>query len=162
MNSNSRRSPNARRHWLFGLAIVALFISAGNLRADDMQHPVPRQRIEDPAEIRKLLADHTLYGHYAGGQPWTEYHSPDGRTAYRENNCVYQGHWWVQSGLVCFRYDAFNDGQPACFRLYHNGERLDFDFDQGSGKWTLNAYTLDRKPGNPEKLPLQGQACVGV
>ena len=151
------------RRWLpLLLAIAALLISARTLRAGDIEYPLHRERIEDRAEIEKLLTDHTLYGRYVGGQPWTEYHSPDGRTAYRENNCVYQGHWWIASGLVCFRYDALNEGRPACFRLYHNGDRLDFDVEEGAGSWTLNAYTLDRRPGNPEKLPLEGQACVGV
>ena len=162
MKSISQRSSRPRPGWLIGLAIVTIFASAGTLRADDMQHPTPRQRIEDPGEIKRLLTDHTLYGLYVGGDSWTEYHSPDGRTAYRENNCVYQGHWWIASGLVCFRYEAFNDNRPACFRLYHNGERLDFDYDTGGGIWTLNAYSIDRRPGNPEKLPLAGQACLGV
>jgi len=162
MNQSLHRPPRPRRRWLIVLTVAALLLSAGDLRAGDTQHPMARQRIEDRAEIQKLLTDHTLYGRYIGGQPWSEYHSPDGRTAYRENNCTYQGHWWIAAGLVCFRYDVFNDAKPACFRLYRNGDRLDFDFDQGDGNWKLNAYTLDRRPGNPGKLPLEGQACVGV
>ena len=162
MNENWRRPPKSRHRWLVGLTIAMLLISGRDLWAGDMEHPTHRERVEDRAEIQKLLTDHTLYGRYVGGQRWTEYHSLDGRTAYRENNCVYQGHWWIASGLVCFRYDAFNEGQPACFRLYRNGERLDFDYEVGGGDWKLNAYTVDRRPGNPEKLPLQGQACVGV
>jgi len=162
MNMKSFRVPKFRWRWLIGLALVAIVILVGNLQAADLEHPKQRERIADRAKIQELLTDHTLYGRYAGGQPWTEYHSPDGRTAYRENNCVYQGHWWIASGLVCFRYDAFNEGKPACFRLYRNGDRLDFDYDRGVGIWTLNAFTVDRRPGNPEKLPLQGQSCVGV
>lgn len=162
MNANSSHLSNFRRRWLVALTIAAVLISGGNLRAGDMEHPTPRERIAERTEIQKLLTDHTLYGRYVGGQSWIEYHSPDGRTAYQENNCTYQGHWWIASGLVCFRYEAFNDGKPACFRLYRNGERLDFDFDEGGGDWKLNAYTVDRRPGNPNKLPLQGQACVGV
>jgi hypothetical protein len=162
MNENLSHPLKSRSRWFTALTIAAVLISGGNLRAGDMEYPLHRERIADRTEIQRLLTDHTLYGRYVGGQPWTEYHSPDGRTAYRENNCTYQGHWWIASGLVCFRYDAFNDGKPACFRLYHNGSRLDFDYDQGGGVWQLNAYTVDRRPGNPEKLPLQGQSCVGV
>jgi hypothetical protein len=162
MNENSRRAPKSRHPWLIALALGVFLITGGDLRAGDMQHPTHRERIENRGEIEKLLTDHTLYGRYVGGEPWTEYHSPDGRTAYRENNCTYQGHWWIASGLVCFRYEALNEGQPACFRLYRNGDRLDFDYEEGNGGWRLNAYSVDRRPGNPEKLPLQGQACVGV
>jgi hypothetical protein len=162
MNKNLHHPSKPHRRWLIVLAMGALLISGRDLRAGDMEHPTQRERIEDRAEIRKLLTDHTLYGRYVGGEPWTEYHSPDGRTAYRENDCTYQGHWWIASGLVCFRYEAFNDGRPACFRLYRNRDQLDFDYEEADGEWKLNAYSVDRRPGNPEKLPLQGQACVGV
>src|SRR5450432_3343672 len=110
-----------RRLLLICLAFAALLIPAGNPGAQEMEHPEHRQRIADPTEIRHLLTDHTLYGRYVDGHSWAEYHAPDGRTAYQENNCVYQGHWSIRGGLVCFRYEAFNDGQPACFRLYHHG-----------------------------------------
>jgi len=150
------------RRWRILPALGALLLIAGSLRAADIEHPKPRERIEDRAKIQELLTDHTLYGRYVGGQSWTEYHAADGRTAYRENNCVYQGHWWIASGLVCFRYEAFNEGKPACFRMYRNGDRLDFDYDGGIGVWRLNAFSVERRQGNPEKLPLQGQSCVGV
>jgi hypothetical protein len=143
------------------MAVVSAFFTAGILRADGLQPPT-RQRVEDRIGIEQLLTDHTLYGYYVGGQPWSEYHSPDGRTAYQENNCVYAGHWWVEQGLVCFRYEAFNHGQPACFQLYRVGDRLEFDYRQGASTWKLNAYTVDRRQGNPDKMPLDGQSCVGV
>ena len=150
------------RRWPAMLVFGLLLIASATLKAEGGEHQPGGQRLEDRGEIQKLLTDHTLYGRYMDGQSWTEYHSPDRRTAYRENNCTYQGHWWVASGLICFRYNALNDGQPACFRVFRNGEHLDFYFEQASGAWTLNAYSLDRRPGNPEKLPLEGQACVGV
>jgi len=143
------------------MSLAAVLASSGMPRADDLQPPT-RQRVADRAEIQRLLTDHTLYGYYVGGQSWAEYHSPDGRTAYEENNCVYAGHWWIESGLVCFRYEAFNQGQPACFQLYRLGERLEFDYRQGSNNWKLNAYTVARIPGNPDRMPLEGQSCVGV
>lgn len=126
------------------------------------ERPAPRERIEDEAAIEKLLTGYTLYGRYVDGTPWLEFHSSDGRTAYHEHDCTYQGHWWTQYGLVCFRYEAFNNGVPSCFRLYRKGDELDFDQEYGPDDWRLNAYTVDRKPGNLENLPLEGQACVGV
>ena len=46
--------------------------------------------------------------------------------------------------------------------MYRNGDRLDFDYDGGIGVWRLNAFSVNRRQGNPEKLPLEGQSCVGV
>jgi hypothetical protein len=31
-----------------------------------------------------------------------------------------------------------------------------------NGQWFLNAYTTDRRSGNPDKMPVEGQSCVGV
>ena len=63
--------------------------------------------------MEKLLTDQTLYGRYnPGGKPWAEYQSPDGRTAYKEENCTYAGHWWIQDDLVCYRYDPSTRASP--------------------------------------------------
>jgi hypothetical protein len=160
MNSISQNT--ARLVALAGPVLATLLCFAAGAVADDSKRPTQRERIEDEAAIRGLLEDHTLYGRYVDGTPWMEYHSPDGRTAYHEHDCTYQGHWWTQYGLVCFRYDAFNNGVPSCFRLFRKGNELDFDQEYGADDWRLNAYTVDRKAGNPEKLPIEGQACVGV
>jgi len=149
----------AARRLALAFPILALLAGAGLAQE---ANPPDSERISDPAKITTLLKDHTLYGRYAGGQPWAEYHSPDGRTAYREGDCIYPGHWWIQSGLACFRYDAFNQGKPACFRLLKRGERLEFYVQQFDGSWALNAYTTDRRQGNPDHMPVEGQACVGV
>jgi len=148
-----------------GLAFVLpLVILAGGLSlppasADDTPHPANRELIDNPAEIKRLLTDQTVYGRYTNGQIWTEYQSPDGRTAYEENNCIYRGHWWIAGGEVCYRYEAMENGTIFCFRLYHNGPRLDFDYELAPGDWQLNAYSIDVTPGNPEKLPLEGEGC---
>ncbi len=145
------------------VALAAVLLLATMAQAGGpTEKPAPRERVEDEAAIEKLLTGYTLYGRYVDGTPWMEFHSPDGRTAYHEHDCTYQGHWWTEYGKVCFRYEAFNNGVPSCFRLYRNGDELDFDQEIGANEWQLNAYTIDRKPGNPEHLPLEGQACVGV
>jgi hypothetical protein len=144
------------------LALPILALLPGASLAQEGAPPPESERIADPAAIDKLLNDHTLYGRYVGGQPWSEYHSPDSRTAYREGDCIYAGHWWIQAGTACFRYDAFNHGRPACFQLYKHGDRLEFYTQLFGGSWTLNAYSVDRRKGNPDHMPVEGQACVGV
>jgi len=147
---------------LLAYALLVFVLLAGGAFAQESGEDSPGVRVSDKAAIEHLLKDHTLYGRYVSGLAWSEYHSPDGRTAYRQNDCVYAGHWWVADGLVCFRYDAFNQGRPACFRLYRNGDRLNFYYKSLVGPWVLNAYSTDRKPGNPDRMPVEGQACVGV
>jgi len=147
---------------LFALAWLALTLLSGGALAQESGDDSRGERISDKAAIESLLKDQTLYGRYVSGIAWSEYHSPDGRTAYRQNDCVYAGHWWVAGGLVCFRYDAFNGGRPACFQLYRKGDGLSFYYPSLFGPWILNAYTIDRRPGNPDKMSVEGQACVGV
>jgi hypothetical protein len=133
-------------------------------RADEPSpQPDPGERISHASEIWKLIADQTFYGRYnPNGKSWAEYQSSDGRTAYKENDCIYAGHWSIKDDLVCYRYDAINHGQPACFALFRHGKELDFYMPGSDGKWFLNAYTTDRQPGNPDKMPVDGQSCVGV
>ena len=147
---------------LFALAWLMLTLVSGSAHAQQSGDDSPGERISDKAAIESLLKDQTLDGRYVSGLAWSEYHSPDGRTAYRQNDCVYAGHWWVADELVCFRYDAFNGGRPACFQLYRKGDRLSFYYRGALGVWYLNAYTIRRLPGNPDKMPVEGEACVGV
>ncbi len=125
--------------------------------------PTGDQRVSKRTEMEKLLTDQTFYGRYdPGGKPWAEYQSPDGRTAYKEENCTYAGHWWIQDDLVCYRYDSFNEGRPACFALFHQKDQLAFYIPGLNGQWFLNAYTTERRSGNPDGMPVEGQACVSV
>src|SRR4029077_17567354 len=104
MNRNAARAMTIR---FLGLALLMF---AGGLAlpqpagADEMQHPNHRELIDNPVEIKRLLPNQTSYGRYTNGEIWTEYQSPDGRTAYEENNCIYRGHWWIAGSEVCYRY----------------------------------------------------------
>ena len=91
--------------------------------------------------MEKLLTDQTLYGRYnPGGKPWAEYQSPEREgPAYKEENCTYAGHWWIQDDLVCYRYDFGNQGKPACFALFHQKDQLSFYIPGINGEWFLNA-----------------------
>jgi hypothetical protein len=150
------------RATLFAMACLAFQIFAMAALAQDNPDGAAGQRVTSKADIESLLMDQTVYGRYVTGKAWEEYHSPDGRTGYHQDGCTYLGHWWVADQLVCFRYDAFNQGRPICFRLYRQGDKLSFYQPGLLGTWLLNAYSTDRKPGNPDKLPIEGQACVGV
>ena len=153
---------STNRTWR-GLALaVALVLSLSAARAEDRAPPDPSDRISDKAEIEKLIGDQTFYGRYTDGKPWAEYQSADGRTAYKEENCTYAGHWWIDNDLVCYRYDAFNEGRPAGFGVFRRGGEIGVYMRGLYGQWFLNAYTEERRSGNPDKMPLQGQACVGV
>jgi hypothetical protein len=143
-------------------ALLALGLLTRATLAESHEGSAGAELMTDRAAIEKLLSDRTLYGRYSDGDPWAEYHEADGRTAYRQNNCTHAGHWWVESGLVCFRYDDFNAGKPTCFQLYRRGDRLEFYNQQFDGSWKLNAYTTDIRPDNPDKMPVEGQVCVGV
>ena len=140
--------------WLFAIPPV--------LAEDDAQ-PDPAARVSQRAEMEKLLTDQTLYGRYSGGgKVWAEYQAADGRTAYKEENCIYAGHWWIQDDLVCYRYEAFQNGKPACFGLFLRDNQLTFYMPGMNGTWFLNAYTVDRRPGNPDRMPVEGEPCVGA
>jgi hypothetical protein len=169
MNKDHYSRALARTAFIYSLLAAGFFLAASTAAVaqdatpPEAAQPPADQRVTDRTEIDKLLTDQTLYGRYSpGGKPWAEYQSADGRTAYKEENCTYAGHWWVQDDLVCYRYDSFNQGKPACFALFREKEKLSFYIPGLNGQWFLNAYTTARRPGNPDAMPVEGQACVGV
>lgn len=147
---------------LFALAWLALTLLSGGALAQEASEESAGPRVSDKAAIEDLLKDQTVYGRYTNGESWSEYHAPDGRTAFRLKNCTYAGHWWVADGLVCFRYDAFSHGKEICYRLHRQGDRLEFYIRGVEGVWWLSSYSVDRRPGNPDKMSVEGEACVGV
>jgi hypothetical protein len=152
--------PTVFRRFGFAVFVLAALLLPRLAGAEDAPKPSPPQPIDNPVDIKRLLNDQTVYGRYSNGDPWAEYQSPDGRTAYQEKNCIYRGHWWVAGDQVCYRYEEIENGTVFCFRLYHDGPRLDFYYELAPGDWQLNAYSIDVTPGNPEKLPLEGRSCV--
>ena len=147
---------------LIPLLTAWLFTAPPAVAEDDAQ-PDPASRVSKREDMEKLLTDQTFYGRYSfGGKVWAEYQAPDGRTAYKEENCIYAGHWWIQDDLVCYRYEAFQNGKPACFGLFRHDSQLDFYMPGMNGTWFLNAFTTERRPGNPDKMPVEGEPCVGA
>ncbi len=146
-------------------SLAALLVAAGlilatvPIHAQNAPAPDDRRLIDNPDEIKHLLTEQTVYGRYTNGTIWTEYQSSDGRTAYEQDNCIYEGKWWIAAGEVCYRYQAMENGATYCFQLYQHSSRLEFYGEFAPGDWQLNAYSVDVTPGNPEKLPLDKQGC---
>jgi hypothetical protein len=169
MRNNRTMRPTALAGFVYSLMAAGFWLAVSTAalgQAAGQPEAGPRpgdQRVSQRAEMEKLLTDQTFYGRYnPGGKPWVEYQAPDGKTAYKEENCTYAGHWWIQDDLVCYRYDSFNQGKPACFALFRQKDQLSFYIAGLNGQWFLNAYTTERRPGNPDSMPVEGQACVGV
>jgi hypothetical protein len=164
--ADRKETENMRSAMPAGLLITLITVwlcAVPALAEDDDAQPDPEARISQPAEMKQLLTNQTLYGRYSfGGKAWAEYQAADGRTAYKEENCIYAGHWWIQDDLVCYRYEAFQNGKPACFGLFLRDNQLTFYMPGMNGTWFLNAYTIDRRAGNPDRMPVEGEPCVGA
>lgn len=122
------------------------------------------QPVTDPAEIKSILDDLTIYGRYVDGENWIEYHLPDGRTAYWEKGCTYPGKWWLEQGQVCYAYPNYHDGAPNCFILYHrpSGE-IQFAAVADAGFSYLASFSLKTAHGNDAALPIGALSpCVGA
>jgi hypothetical protein len=120
--------------------------------------------VTDPAEIKGILDDLTIYGRYTDGKNWIEYHLPDGRTAYWEDGCTYPGKWWLEGGQVCYAYPNYHDGAPNCFILFHrpNGE-IQFVAVADAGFTYLASFSLKTAHGNDAALPIGAMSpCVGA
>lgn len=157
------------------LSIGALALSASLVFADLEPEAAPAPiapgevapdavAVVDPDEIKKLLANLTIYGRYVDGENWIEYHLSDGRTAYWEKGCTYPGTWWMESGQVCYAYPNYNDGAPNCFILFRRSDggiqfvALDMD-----GVGYLASFSLKTASGNDAHLPVGGLSpCVGA
>ncbi len=120
--------------------------------------------VTDPADMKRILDDLTIYGRYVDGENWIEYHLPDGRTAYWEKGCTYPGKWWLQNGQVCYAYPNYHDNAANCFILYHrpNGE-IQFAAIADAGFSYLASFSLKTATGNDAGLPIGAiSPCVGA
>ena len=118
----------------------------------------------DPAEIKRILDDLTIYGRYVDGENWIEYHLPDGRTAYWEKGCTYPGKWWLEQGQVCYAYPNYHNNAPNCFVLYRrpSGE-IQFVAIADAGFAYLASFSLKTATGNDAALPIGSLSpCVGA
>jgi len=156
--ANYSRPPPRRKpaSWAAGLAL-ALFGAMAPAAAGD---PVP---VTDPAAIADALRDRTLYGTLRRRcEPWTEYYSPDGRSAFAVHGCVYRGKWWAADGKACFSYPELEAGDVSCFAMTGMTTFWNFSRDGADGGPVVVAKTRSIAAGNPDHMPLDVGACVGM
>lgn len=158
------------------MVLVGLILPLVPVLADtpgDLAEPAPEipgdlapdaVAVTDPAEIKKTLAELTIYGRYYDGEDWIEYHLADGRTAYFEKGCTYPGKWWVDQGEVCYAYPNYRDGAPNCFIMFlrPNGAIQFVAFGADAAPYLASSSTRTA-PGNAAHLPLNGVSpCLSV
>ncbi|MGL4635080.1 MAG: hypothetical protein ACRCWF_03785 [Beijerinckiaceae bacterium] len=77
--------------------------------------------ITDP---RALVEDATITGRYNGGQPYSEYHAPDGRVLGHNRRIINQNSCWdIRDSMVCYYYPVKD--QPTrtfCWQFFKVGE----------------------------------------
>ena len=116
--------------------------------------------ITGEAALRALFNEQTFYGHTSEGSAWAEYYRGDGKSAYREGDCVTPGEWRVSENGACFAYPTFEGGEIACYRLFRDGDQIDFVPDEG-GDSDADFLAESIKPGNPEQLPMSMTGSCG-
>ena len=137
--------------------VLALLLAApaAARAAEDEARPVA-----DAAAITALLHDHTFYGTYVdSNRPWMEYYSPDGRSAFWVDGCVYRGRWWADGEQACFAYPELSARDPSCFTVAQRGAAFEFSAAAGG---MLVARADRTAQGNPEHLPLDAGECIGM
>ena len=150
----ARRKPGWRAA---AAAALALFAAAATAAAGE---PEP---VTDAKAIADALTDHTFYGTYVtDGEPWAEYYSPDGRSAFAVRGCIYRGKWWAKDGQACFAYPELEGGDTSCFTMARQDGDFDFSVVRADGTTVLAARTHKIATGNADQLPLDAGACVGM
>ena len=148
-----RRKPG----WRAAVLALALFGAVATAAAGE---PEP---VSDASAITDALKDRTFYGSYVtDGEPWTEYYSPDGRSAFVVRGCVYRGKWWAEGGRACFAYPELEGGDTSCFTMARHDDGFEFSFVRPDGTAVLAARTNKIAAGNADRLPLDAGACVGM
>lgn len=151
--------PTRRRKPAWRAAAAALAL-AGAIATATAGEPEP---VTDAKAIADALRDRTFYGTYVtDGEPWTEYYSPDGRSAFAVRGCVYRGKWWADKERACFSYPELEGGDVSCFTMTRHDDAYEFSIDGADGMPVLAARTHSIAVGNPDKLPLDVGACVGM
>lgn len=133
--------------------------------------------IRDPVQLRDLLAGRTVYGRFLSGDSFTEYYSPDGKTAYLQLQCLHAGRWWIErlvvdfgifeagTPIVCFRYQDLNpDDPPSCFAVGGaTGAEVFYGLDGAPEYSGIPTARAERwAEGNAEPLSLDGNGCPAV
>lgn len=102
----------------------------------------------DATQISALLANNTVAGVAANGQPYYALFQRDGRLRIREGTFSDSGTWSVTpDGRLCSTLTVTNVGVPECYVLRRDGTAVDFDRPNGGKVGTFSVL-----PGNPQSL----------
>lgn len=118
------------------IAVLILATSASAARAETLNGEA----------IREAFIGNTVAGRYVNGNPFSEYHSKDGR-ALGDNGFArnVDACWNVDADRVCYHYGPYKDRRTYCFTVEKFGETYNLKVaDSG----LLNAIATIEK-GNP-------------
>jgi hypothetical protein len=103
----------------------ARFILAGLMAVASI---TPAPAAEEPwvpaGELRAIVTDTTITGRYNNGDPYSEYHAPDGRV-FGHNNHVpnEEACWDIKGDQICYYYAKGRARGEFCWRVQRLGER---------------------------------------
>lgn len=141
-----------RRH-LIAAALMVVTLTAASCQSarptiEDVVAEGARQIVGE--ELLVLHSDTTHYGSFAKtGNPWSEYHHPDGRVMYRERSRPEPGNWSIDGDQVCYVY-AWNAGDPYCYFLYAKEGRYYQVNANGDEIGLVSSYIDSIRPGDAE------------
>jgi hypothetical protein len=100
---------------LLGALVLSAF-GASAVKANDAWIPA--------SDLRAIVTDTTITGHYNNGDPYSEYHAPDGRV-FGHNNHVpnEEACWDIKGDQVCYYYAKGRARGEFCWRFQRLGER---------------------------------------
>lgn len=71
-----------------------------------------------PGELRRIVHDATITGHYDNGEPYSEYHAPDGRVLGHNNRVPNEEACWdIRGDQVCYYYSKGRALGEFCWRF---------------------------------------------
>jgi hypothetical protein len=75
------------------------------------------------AELRQLVTGSTITGRYDNGEPYSEYHAPDGRALGHNNRSPNEEACWdIRDNTVCYYYAKGRAKGEFCWRFQRLGE----------------------------------------
>jgi hypothetical protein len=138
------------------LAAMLAFVPVGcATQTSQAEDDIP-VKIDTAADITALLLGKTVYGRYADGTPWIEFHTKDGVSAYRISQFSCPARWEVSGNVLC---SSTEDFEPTCFNLWRAGSKVLFVI-VGEDPKAKDVLVADRLvEGDPEGLLADSPAC---
>lgn len=161
---SAQMRPKTLNHFALLLTTLALTGAAqiGASLANDPAAGDPGW-VQQEEVMHQLIDGMTHYRTRIDGGVEVEYQSPDGRSAYLLEGCLYRGEWWIEENIVCFRYPELSGSQQSCFWLRQAADGIEF-WDTTVPEATQPTAVTDRTAaGNAENLALDGRGdCLDL